>query len=106
MLTAPHAYPYFFIDTNGDGQTGDDEAVPDNAYNAWTGRLEKAAYNYQMSVKDPGEFAHNAKYMIQLMYDSIEDLNSVLATPVDLTTAHRQDPGHFAGNTEALPPLG
>ncbi len=97
---SPTAYPYFFIDTNGDGETGDDEAVPDNAFNAWTGRLEKAAYNYQLSVKDPGKHAHNAKYVVQLMYNSIEDLNSVLATPVDLTTAHRQDPGHFAGSTE------
>jgi hypothetical protein len=34
------------------------------------------------------------------MYDSTEDLNSVLGTPVDLSTAQRDDPGHFAGNTE------
>jgi hypothetical protein len=99
---SPAAYPYFFIDGNGDGEVGDDEANNDNRYNAWTGRLLKAAYNYQMSAKDPGKFAHNAKYMVQLMYDSIEDLNTVLATPVDLSTAHRQDPGHFAGNTEAF----
>jgi hypothetical protein len=98
----PAAYPYFFVDANGDGTVNEDEANSDNAYNAWTGRLEKAAYNYQLSVKDPGAFAHGAKYIIQLMYDSIEDLNSVLATPVDLTTAHREDPGHFAGNTEAF----
>ena len=98
----PAAYPYFFVDTNADGQISDDEAAFDNAYKSWTGRLLKAAYNYQMAAKDPGKFAHNAKYMIQLIYDSIEDLNSVLATPVDLTTANRQDPGHFAGNTEAF----
>jgi hypothetical protein len=96
------AYPYFFIDGNGDGEVGDDEANSDNAYNAWTGRMLKAAYNYQMAAKDPGKFAHNAKYMVQLLYDSIEDLNSTLASPVDLSTAHRQDPGHFAGNTEAF----
>ena len=99
---SPDAYPYFFIDGDGDGLVGEAEANSDNSYKSWTGRLEKAAYNYQMSVKDPGKFAHNAKYVIQLMYDSIEDLNSVLATPVDLSTAHRQDPGHFAGNTEAF----
>lgn len=97
---SPAAYPYFFIDGDGDGQVGDAEANPDNAYNAWTGRLGKAAYNYQLSVKDPGKFAHNSKYVIQLMYDSIEDLNSVLGTPVDLSTAQRNDPGHFAGSTE------
>jgi hypothetical protein len=33
------------------------------------------------------------------VYDSIEDLNSVIASPVDLSTAHREDAGHFAGNT-------
>jgi len=98
----PAAYPYFFIDTNADGEIGDDEAVSDNGYNAWTGRLLKAAYNYQLSVKDPGAFAHGGKYIIELMYDSIEDLNTVLATPVDLSTASREDPGHFAGDTEAF----
>lgn len=98
----PEAYPYFFVDGNGDGVVGEDEANFGNAYNAWTGRLEKAAYNYQLAAKDPGKFAHNAKYIVQLMYDSIEDLNNVLATPVDLSTAHREDPGHFAGNTEAF----
>ena len=35
-----------------------------NGYKAWTARLLKAAYNYQVSVKDPGAFAHNAKYII------------------------------------------
>ena len=41
------AYPYFFVDTNGDGQASTDEATSENAYKAWTGRLLKAAYNYQ-----------------------------------------------------------
>jgi hypothetical protein len=98
----PAAYPYFFIDGNADGEISDDEANSDNRYNTWTGRLLKAAYNYQMATKDPGNFAHNAKYMIELMYDSTEDLNTVISTPVDLSTAQRNDPGHFAGNTEAF----
>ncbi|MFZ2098403.1 MAG: hypothetical protein WAV05_17360 [Anaerolineales bacterium] len=34
----------------------------------------KATYNYQMSVKDPGAFAHNAKYILQILYDSIQDV--------------------------------
>ena len=96
----PAAYPYFFNDTNADGQISDDEANSDNAYKSWTGRLLRAGYNYQTSVKDPGSYAHGGKYMIELLYDSTEDLNSVLATPVDLSTAHREDPGHFAGDTE------
>jgi len=97
-----HTYPYFFIDTNADGEAGEDEAAYPNKYAAWTPRLLKAAYNYQTSVKDPGAHAHGGKYIIQLLYDSIEDLNSALASPVDLSTAHREDPGHFAGDTEAF----
>ena len=93
------AYPYFFVDTNGDGQVGDDES---DSYNAWTGRLLKAAYNYQMAAKDPGDFAHGGKYIVQLLYDSIEDLNTVVASPVDLSTANRLDAGHFAGSEEAF----
>ncbi len=96
------AYPYFFNDANGDGAAGDDEAAFDNRFASWTGRLLKAAYNYQTSLKDPGAFAHGGKYIIQLLYDSIEDLNSAIAAPVDLSTAHREDAGHFAGNTMAF----
>ncbi len=52
-------------------------------------RLLKAAYNYQVSVKDPGAFAHNAKYIIELLYDSIEDLNGKISKPVDMTKLAR-----------------
>jgi hypothetical protein len=98
----PDAYPYFFTDTNEDGQLSDDEKVADNGYKNWTGRLVKATYNYQVSIKDPGAFAHGGKYIIELLYDSTEDLNTKLSTPVDLSTAHRIDAGHFAGSEEAF----
>ncbi|MDH5507131.1 MAG: hypothetical protein OEZ02_07910 [Anaerolineae bacterium] len=97
-----HAYPYFFVDLNADGEAGEDEAIRDNGYNAWTARLAKAAYNYQLSLKDPGAFAHGGKYVLQLLYDSIDDLNAALAEPVSLTNAHRIDHGHFAGSEEAF----
>jgi hypothetical protein len=104
---APIAYdvamhPYFFLDTNKNGQADPDEANGDNRYNAWTARLAKAAYNYQMSLKDPGAFAHGGKYIIQLLYDSIEDLNTALSSPIDLSSANRIDDGHFAGSEEAF----
>ncbi len=61
-------YPYFFADADGDGapDQGDDGAV---GYSTWTPRLLKAAYNYQLSQKDPGKHAHGNKYIVQLLYD-------------------------------------
>ncbi|MCC7360066.1 MAG: hypothetical protein IT317_11345 [Anaerolineales bacterium] len=94
------AYPYFFIDTNANGALDDGENNFGNAFTGWTGRLAKAAYNYQTSLKDPGAYAHGGKYIIELLYDSLTDLNSVLAAPVDMTGMHRIDAGHFAGSTE------
>ncbi|MCB0018684.1 MAG: hypothetical protein KDE09_12915 [Anaerolineales bacterium] len=96
------AYPYFFIDTDGDGSLSEEEAVFPNAYNAWTPRLTRAAYNYQVSLKDPGRFAHGGKYIIQLIYDSIMDLNGALDTPMDVSGLRRIDHGHFAGSEEAF----
>jgi hypothetical protein len=92
-------YPYFLADKNGNGKVDADETA---AYTAWTPRLLKAAYNYQVASKDPGKLAHNAKYVIQLMYDSIADLNTKLAKPVDITKAVRNDAGHFDGTAEAF----
>ncbi|MBE2199722.1 MAG: hypothetical protein IAE79_13995 [Anaerolinea sp.] len=83
------AYPYFFNDAG-------------ERFASWTPRLAKAAYNYQVSLKDPGEFAHGGKYIIQLLYDSIEDLNMALSTPIDLSNARRIDHGHFAGSEGAF----
>ena len=96
IVYSPSAYPYWFADTNGDGQAQDDEAVAANGYKAWTARLLKAAYNYQLSVKDPGKFAHGGKYTIELLFDSIADLGG------DTSALAREDAGHFAGNTEAF----
>jgi len=82
-------YPYFLNDA-GEG------------YNAWTPRLLKAAYNYQVATKDPGAFAHGGKYIIELLYDSIADLNTAISAPVDMEEMHRIDHGHFAGSQEAF----
>ena len=95
-----HAYPYFFVDTDEDGEIGEEEAAYANQYASWTGRLAKAAYNYQTSLKDTGAFAHGGKYIIELLYDSVADLNGALDDPVDLSTANRVDAGHFASSEE------
>jgi hypothetical protein len=78
------SYPYWF--------TADGER-----YASWTPRLLKAAYNYQTAKKDPGGFAHGGKYIIQILYDSIEDLDAALVEGL-----RRIDDGHFAGSEEAF----
>lgn len=90
------AYPYFFVDTDASGGECDDtEANYGNKYATWTPRLLRGSYNYQMYKKDPGAFAHNAKYLIELLYDSIEDLGG------DVSTLTRTESGHFDGTGEA-----
>ena len=63
------AYPYFFVDADGDGKadTGDKGAT---LLTMATGlpRLLEAAFNYQYTQKDPGAFVHNPKYVIQFLY--------------------------------------
>jgi predicted CXXCH cytochrome family protein len=71
-------------------------------YQNWTPRLLKAAYNYHFTVTDPGIFAHNPKYAIELLYDSIADLNAAdkLKTKTDQSKMRREDAGHFDGATQ------
>jgi hypothetical protein len=78
------SYPYFFDDAG-------------ERFASWTPRLLKAAYNYQLSQKDPGGFAHGSKYIIQLLYDSIEDLNVEAVASLS-----RDDHGHFLGSADAF----
>ncbi|MCX7973691.1 MAG: hypothetical protein N3B16_04235 [Candidatus Aminicenantes bacterium] len=94
-------HPFFFIDKNDNGRPDSDEVTSANRYNAFTPRLLRAAYNLQVSKKDPAGFAHNAKYHIELLYDSIEDLNSKLNNYVDMARFHRTDEGHFDGSSIA-----
>ena len=96
------AHPYWFIDGNDNGEADEGEATSDTRYNAFTGNLLRAAYNYQVSLKDPGGYAHNPQYHIHLLYDSIMSLNGVLSDPVDMEFAQRNDPGHFNVTAEAF----
>jgi Cytochrome c7 and related cytochrome c len=75
----PESFPYFFVDTNNNGVADKDEMSFANRYKAWTPRLLKAAYNYQFVTKDPGAYAHNPVYALQLVYDSIADLATKVA---------------------------
>lgn len=100
-----HTYPYFFADTDNDGTLDPGEG----GFAKWTSRLVKAAYNYQFWQKDPGAFAHNGKYHIEFMYDSIAELDAHAL--VDVTRANgysvafaelvRNDGGHFDTSADA-----
>jgi len=46
-----------------------------NQFKAFTPRMLKAAYNLMFVTKDPAAYIHNARYALQLMYDSIENLS-------------------------------
>lgn len=80
-----NTYPYFLADANANGKLDQGE----KSYSAWTPRLLRAAYNYQVSMKDPGAYAHNPRYIVQLLYDSIEDLGK--AVEVDMASLIRPD---------------
>ncbi|MEO0915739.1 MAG: polyheme membrane-associated cytochrome C [Pseudomonadota bacterium] len=75
VVYASSAYPYFFIDGDGDGAVTDGEAAYPNRYQSWTPRLLKAAYNYQLVAKEPAIYAHNPHYALQLLFDSLESLS-------------------------------
>ncbi len=70
-------YPYWMNDTNGNGIADPDEVNFGNSYKAWTPRLVKATFNYHLVGHSAGFFAHNPRYAIQVLYDTIEDLASV-----------------------------
>ena len=82
VLDAPIAYaprsPYWVADLDGDGAARGDEVAGENRYAAWSPRLLRAAYNYHFSREDPGNYTHNARYVLQLLYDSTADLAAAL----------------------------
>jgi hypothetical protein len=53
-------YPYWFSDTG-------------SSYTGWDPTLMKVTFNYQMWKKEYGTWAHNFRYVMQVLYDSIED---------------------------------
>lgn len=81
-------YPYFFADANADGRADevDGSLVP---YKSWTPRLLKAVYNWKLVTADPGVFAHNPHYALELLYDSIEDLSNALNRDIAATGIQR-----------------
>ncbi|MCV2868680.1 cytochrome c3 family protein [Defluviimonas sp. WL0002] len=75
-------HPYFFADANGDAMADQAEGRP-VVYNAWTPRMLRAAYNWKLVTADPGNFAHNPPYALELLYDAIADLAGPLGVDME-----------------------
>jgi hypothetical protein len=67
-------FPYWFQGTQ------DDQGPP---YEAWTPRLLRTAYNYHFIMNAKGAFAHNPRYALQVLYDSIGDLAEMVDADTD-----------------------
>jgi hypothetical protein len=78
------AYPYWYADTNGNGRIDPEEVKMANKYPAYTPRLLQAVYNYTYSVRDPGGAYHNGRYVLQLLYDSLDSLAASGKAGVDM----------------------
>ena len=69
-------------------------------------RCWKPPTTISSSIKDPGAFAHNPKYIIELLYDSIDSLNPVAEQPIDLTDAQPRRRGTLQHHGRTVPSLG
>lgn len=75
-------YPYFFADANGDGVIDTSDGSP-VAYASWTPRSLRTAFNWKLVTADPGNYAHNPQYSLELLYDSIADLSEPLGVEME-----------------------
>lgn len=84
----PTTSPYFF--KAGTAHTAA------NAYTGFTADQLRAAYNLQFITQDPGAYAHNPAYTIEILYDSIQAMGG------DVSKLTRDDSGHFDAAAEAF----
>ena len=75
-------YPYFFEDSDGDGAIDMSDGRP-VAYGSWTPRSLRTAFNWKLVTADPGNYAHNPRYSLELLHDSIEDLSEPLGVDME-----------------------
>ena len=68
------AFPYWYTDANRNGRIDPEEVKLAIKYTADTPRLLQAIYNYTFSVRDTGGAYHNGRYVLQLLYDSLDSL--------------------------------
>jgi hypothetical protein len=93
IVYSSQSFPYYGIDTDGDGELDEGEVSFGNRYATWTPRLVRTAYNYHYVQKDPGAFAHNPEYVVQILYDSLDDLSQ--AVSVDMSSYVRPTTGNM-----------
>ncbi len=68
-------YSYFFVPGTDACGTGNSKT----GYNKFTPRLLRAAYNYNFFMREPNGWAHNPRYVAEILFDAISDLNAGLA---------------------------
>jgi hypothetical protein len=69
------AYPYWFVDPNGNGIH---DAGETTSFAKFDATLLKAAYNYQFSKKEPCGYIHNPLYLAQCLADSTVNLGGTV----------------------------
>lgn len=83
ILYAPGSYPYWFQDNGagggvaGDGIANGTEVSFGNRYRDFDRNLLQAAFNFH-SAQDPCGDIHNHRYVIQTLYDALDDLDDGL----------------------------
>ena len=71
------------LHTNQDGTIDESEGIFPNKYSTFTPRMLKALFNFMFVAKEPAAYVHNPDYVLQLMYDSIEDLSALSGVTTD-----------------------
>lgn len=74
VVYSPHSYPYWFQDTNGNGAVDPGEDIFPNRYRDFDRTMLRAAFNFH-AAQDPCGDMHNYRYVVQTVYDSIDDLD-------------------------------
>ena len=86
--------------TSSSTRTATASSIPVRRPATTPGRLACCAPPTTTSTREgPGAFAHNAKYLIEVLYDAIADLNAVHAVP-GFANLVRNDSGHFDTSAE------
>lgn len=82
------ANPYFFLEVSGTCMSVGDATHTAMSFGKFNPKLLKAAFNYQWTQKEPGAWAHNEYYVLQVIYDSIVDLGSTPPFTVSASTTN------------------